>query len=107
MQQGDQYRLISPYEGKGYASVMYVNEEKDDAVFFAYKFEHMVNLFRPRFRMAGLDPNATYQLVEINRQGNTDHWESAKIKGSFLMQTGIEIRLDGEFASRVIRVRRF
>ncbi|MCF0196037.1 MAG: alpha-galactosidase [Bacteroidaceae bacterium] len=107
VQQGDQYRLISPYEGKGYASVMYVNEEKDDAVFFAYKFEHMVNLFRPRFRMAGLDPNATYQLVEINRQGNTDHWESAKIKGSFLMQTGIEIRLDGEFASRVIRVRRF
>lgn len=106
IQQGDQYRLISPNEGKGFASVMYINEQKTDAVFFAYKFEQFVNQHHPRFRFAGLDPEATYELTELNRQGRGIHCEGAKIKGRFLMDEGIEAQLDGEYASRVIRLKK-
>lgn len=105
VQLGDQYRLISPYEGKGFCSEMYVKEDKSEAIFFAYKFENYVNQFRPRFRFAGLDPNATYTLTEINRDGGrADHWEGAKMTGKFLMTEGVEINLGGQFASKVIRL---
>lgn len=56
IQQGDIYRLISPYDRTGYASLMYVAPEKDCAVFFAFKTEHFVHMPVPVFRMAGLIP---------------------------------------------------
>ena len=106
IQLGDQYRLVSPYEGKGFAGVMYVTEDKSDAVFFAYKFEQMVNQQHPRFRMAGLDPNATYRITEFNRQGSGIHCEGATFKGSFLMEEGIEAQLSGVFGSRALRIKK-
>ncbi len=104
IQQGDLYRLISPYDGGGYCSQMFVDDAKSQAVFFAYKFEHYVDFARPRFYFAGLDPDATYTLTEVNRIGKTDHWEGSSFSGRFLMQSGIEIRLNGEYASKVIRL---
>ena len=109
VQQGDQYRLISPYEGLGFASQMFVTETKDEAVFFAYKFQHAVNMFKPRFCLAGLDPNAHYTLHEINREDSSkrgERWEGASFTGRFLMNTGIEIALSGLFDSRVVRLTR-
>ena len=106
IQQGDLYRLISPYEGKGYCSEMIMNEEKTEGLFFAYKFEQYVDLFRPRFRFAGLNPNATYRLEEINREGGTDHWEGHTFTGKFLMENGVEVRLDGQWASKVIHLQK-
>lgn len=106
VQLGDQYRIISPYEGDGYASEMYVTEDKSQAVFFCYKFEQYVNMFRPRFRFAGLDPNATYTLTELNRSGRADHWEGSKFTGRFLMNEGVEIDLGGVYASKVIMLKK-
>ncbi len=37
IQNGDQYRLISPYEKRGVASMMYVTENKERAVFFCFQ----------------------------------------------------------------------
>ena len=104
IQQGNQYRILSPYDKTGYASELYITDDKSDAVFFAYKFEHYVDQFRPRFHFAGLDPDATYKLTEICRNGRTDHWEGHAFTGKFLMQQGIEIALNGQFASKVIRL---
>ncbi len=104
VQQGNQYRIISPYEKTGYASELYITDDKSDAVFFAYKFEHYVNMFRPRFHFAGLDPNAKYKLTEICRQGNADHWEGHTFSGKFLMQQGVEIAFGKQFSSKVIRL---
>ena len=106
IQQGDLYRLISPYEGKGYCSEMIMNEQKTEGLFFAYKFEQYVDLFRPRFRFAGLDPNAIYTLTELNREGGADHWEGHKFSGKFLMENGVEVRLDGQWASKVIHLKK-
>ena len=104
IQQGNQYRIISPYDKTGYASELYITDDKRDAVFFAYKFEQYVDQSRPRFYFAGLDSNATYRLTEICRDGRSDHWEGHTFTGRFLMQQGIEIALTGEFASKVIRL---
>ena len=106
IQQGDLYRLISPYEGKGYCSEMIMNEQKTEGLFFAYKFEQYVDLFRPRFRFAGLDPNAVYTLTELNREGGADHWEGHKFSGKFLMENGVEVRLEGQWASKVIHLKK-
>ena len=107
VQQGDLYRIISPYDGRGYASEMFVTEDKQEAVFFTYKFEQYVDMFRPRFYFEGLDADAIYELKEINREGATDHWEGARLTGRFLMQQGIEIRLDTPlFASKVIKLKK-
>ncbi|MBQ0114872.1 MAG: alpha-galactosidase, partial [Bacteroidales bacterium] len=95
VQQGNQYRLISPYDGKGFASQMFVNDSKSEAVFFCYKFEHYINMLYPRFRFAGLDPDATYVLNEINSVGKRDEaWDGAEFTGRFLMNQGIDITLD-------------
>lgn len=102
VQQGDQYRIISPYDGKGYCSQMFVREDKAQAVFFAYKFETGVDMFKPRFRFAGLNPDALYRLNELNGTGGREHWENDVFHGSFLMNQGVEINLGGEYASKVI-----
>lgn len=105
VQLGDQYRLLSPYDGTGYVSQLYINEEKTEGVFFAYKYQHYQNQPRPRFRFAGLDAQRTYTLRELNATGRPQHWEGKTFTGRFLMQTGIEIDLGGEWASCVISVK--
>ena len=54
VQFGDIYRLVSPYDKLGVASLMYVSEAKDKAVFYWWKTETFVNQHLPRVRMAGL-----------------------------------------------------
>lgn len=108
VQQGDLYRLISPYEGKNFASEMFVNDDKSEAIFFAFKMENFINMMTPRFRFAGLDPDAEYQLVELCRDGKAEHWEGGRFTGRFLMDSGIEISFASKAAhsSRVIDVKR-
>ena len=106
IQQGNLYRILSPYDKTGFCSEMFITDDKSEAVFFVYKFEQYVDLFRPRFHFAGLDPNATYELTELNRQGGADHWEGKRITGTFLMKQGIEIALNGQFASKVIKLKK-
>ncbi len=106
VQLGDQYRLLSPYEGNGFCSEMFVSEDKSDAVFFCYKFEHFVGLQTPRWHMAGLDPDATYQLNEFGGTERSRYFEGKTFSGRFLMETGIDAYLSGMFSSRVIRLKK-
>ena len=100
---GDLYRLISPYDRKGVASLMYVSPEKDRGVFFAYKLEHFRDQAIPRFTMKGLDKDRTYRFRELNvPAGETpSHLDGKKATGAMLMNIGFELPLDGEYASRV------
>ena len=103
---GDLYRLLSPYENKGFCSEMFVKEDKSEAVFFCYKFENYIGLESPRWHMAGLDPNATYQLNEFGSTDRRSSFEGKTFSGKFLMETGLDANLSGQFASRVIRLKR-
>ncbi len=106
VQFGDLYRLISPFDKLGVASLMYCTPEKDRAVFFAYKIEHYMNQVLPRFRMAGLDANKNYRIRELNLpQGeNPCYLHDKVVAGSILMNTGMEVPLGAEYASRVFEL---
>ena len=92
VQQGDIYRLLSPYDKLGVASLMYVSPEKDKAVFYWWKTEHFVNQHLPRVPMAGLDPQKHYRVHELNRIDNEPlSFEGKCFSGSYLMANGLEI----------------
>ena len=113
VQQGDIYRLVSPYDGKGIASLMYVTPEKDNAVFFWYKTETFYNQQLPRVKMAGLNPEALYTVTELNREDNEPlPYEGKAFSGKFLMDNGLEIPASNavdynrlhDFSSRVLKL---
>ena len=92
VQQGDLYRLISPYEGdKNTTALMYVNEAKNKAVLFAYRHLIRENLSQPIIRLQGLNPNAKYVIREVAPEFlNKPVKISGKtISGKMLMEEGI------------------
>ena len=92
VQFGDIYRLVSPYDHKGLASMMYVTEQKDKAVFYWWKTESMQNEHLPRVKMAGLDPSRTYTVHELNRiDVRPLDCEGKSYSGAYLMNHGLEI----------------
>lgn len=92
VQFGDIYRLQSPYDGKGVASLMYVDETKSKAVYYWWKTETFVNQHLPRIPMAGLDPTKTYRIHELNRIDNTPlEFEGKSFSGKYLMEHGLDI----------------
>lgn len=104
VQQGDLYRLISPYDKSGYASLMYVSPEKDHAAYFVYKMEQYHNMPRPAFRMAGLDPQKRYLVRELTVAGKPLPQDGKTFTGAFLMETGLDFTVGGEHASRVLEL---
>ena len=92
VQMGDIYRLLSPYDRLGAASLMYVSPEKDRAVFYWWKTEEFCNQHLPRVKMAGLDANKRYTVHELNRIDNTPlPFEGKAYTGAYLMANGLEI----------------
>ena len=113
VQQGDLYRLLSPYDGKGAASLMYVAPDKSDAVFFWWRLDNDVNPQLPRVTMAGLDPDATYTVQELNRiDVKPLPFEGKSYTGRYLMANGLEIpehhdvewHKKNDYSSRVLRL---
>lgn len=106
VQLGNQYRLISPYDDKGVASLMYVDPEREEAVFFAYKLKHYRYQKIPRFYMAGLDPEKSYRITELTipSDDSHSHLDGKVVPGRYLMEIGFEVPLGSEYASRVLRL---
>lgn len=94
VQHGDLYRLLSPYDDKGAASLMYVDEARDKAVFFWWKLRAFACDVQPRVTMAGLDPEALYRVRELNVVDNKPlKFEGHTFTGAFLMENGLELPL--------------
>ena len=92
VQFGDIYRLVSPYDRLGVASLMYTSPEKDKAVFYWWKTEHFVNQHLPRVKMNGLSPDKKYRVCELNRIDNEPlAFEGKAFTGEYLMANGLEI----------------
>lgn len=100
VQFGDLYRLHSPYAGDNLASLMYVSEAKDKAVFYWYKLETMKNEHFPCVKMAGLDPNKMYTVKELNRIDNKPlPVEGKSFSGRYLMANGLEMPYSHDVAN--------
>ncbi len=108
VQTGNLYRLVSPYNKKGMSSIMFVDDAQQQAAFFVYKTANYYNQQLPRIRLAGLNPDKTYTLSEKNvRVGQKPCDLSGKqFTGRFLMEVGLEIPLDLDYASRVFELRK-
>ncbi len=94
VQFGDIYRLLSPYDNQGAASLMYVTTDKQRAVYFWWKTEHFHGMNIPQVAMAGLAPDKHYRVTEINRIDKTPLPCEGKIfTGNYLMENGLEMPL--------------
>ena len=88
---GDLYRLVSPYDDQHIASLMYVTEAKDKAVFYWWKMANFVDDHLPRVCMAGLDPQRMYRVHELNRIDKAPLFcEGRLYSGAFLMNHGLD-----------------
>ena len=106
VQHGDLYRLVSPYDKVGFASLMYATPEKDKAVFFAYRMEYLLNQVTPRVRMTGVAPEKQYKLIEMTplKADKKNSLDGKIISGKLLMEEGIEIPFSGEYSSVVMQL---
>jgi len=109
VQFGDIYRLISPYDDLGVASLMYVAPDRGRAVFFWWKMEHFCDQHLPRVRMSGLDPSRTYTVRELDRIDSEPlPFEGKSFSGEYLMNVGLDIPVTHkvpypyDYASRVL-----
>ena len=92
VQFGNIYRLVSPYDKKGLASLMYVTDQKDKAVWYWWKTESFQNEHLPRVKMAGLDATRIYKVRELNRIDLKPlDCEGQSFSGAYLMSHGLEM----------------
>jgi len=104
---GDLFRLVSPY-GNDFASLSYVSEAKDKAVWFNY-------LVNPRYKrgtvapvkLKGLDPAKTYTIRELNVYPGSEspiNGSPGTWSGEFLMTVGFNPQVTAERASVVLEI---
>lgn len=108
VQFGDLYRLVSPYDNKGVASLMYVTPEKDKAVFYVYKMNHFVNMIIPNVRMNGLDAQKKYRLIDLTaiKEDKPCPLHDKVVSGKILMEEGIALQalLKNEYSSLALEL---
>ena len=103
---GDQYRLVSPYE-TNHMAVNYVAKDKSKAVLFAYDIHPRFNEKLQAVRLEGLDPNRYYRVEEINLMPGAKSRLSSNGKvysGDYLMKVGLNVLTQGQTISHVIEL---
>lgn len=103
---GNQYRLVSPYDGN-HMAVNYVSQDRSSAVLFAYDIHPRFNEKITNVRLQGLDPMAKYLVKEINLMPSTRSTlrEDGKVySGDYLMKIGINALTQNQCNSRVIEL---
>lgn len=100
---GDQYRLVSPYDGN-HMAVMYAAPDKAKAVLYAYDIH-------PRFgekllpvKLQGLDANKMYKVEEINLMPGVKAPHPGFYSGDYLMKVGLNVLTTRQTNSRVFEV---
>ncbi len=103
IQQGDLYRLQSPYDRDGYAAINYVTQAKDSAVLMVYSLEWHRKFDKSLVRMKGLNEKYTYKVTEVNKQtGKTSISQDGQlISGAALMNIGLSVNIKQPLSSSV------
>lgn len=90
---GDQYRLVSPYE-TNHMAVNYVTKDCNKAVLFAYDVHPRFQEKLMPVKLQGLDPHKSYKVEEINLMPDTKSTLAANGKvfsGDYLMKVGLNV----------------
>lgn len=104
---GDQYRLVSPYE-TNHAAVEYVDKSKTMAVLFAYDLSPRFQEKLQAVKLQGLQPDKKYLVEEINLMPGTESEfaQNRKIySGNYLMKVGLDVFTFKHNQSRVIELK--
>ncbi|MBI5380340.1 MAG: alpha-galactosidase [Opitutae bacterium] len=103
VQQGDQYRLESPYEGKR-AALDYVSPDRARAVLFVYQLGETAATLGP-VKPRGLDPAQRYRVREINLPAKAKSrlaLHDQVVSGASLMSEGVQPPLRHAVESLVV-----
>ncbi len=106
VQQGDLYRLASPYDGD-YASLMYVNEDKSKAVLFVYGIARGIYAnYIPPIRLQGLDASRRYLIKELGVRNEHTHanTHSSSIGADALATVGLPVWIAAGYDSAVFEL---
>ncbi len=104
---GDQYRLVSPYE-TNHAAVEYVDKSKNMAVLFAYDLSPRFQEKLLTVKLQGLQPEKKYIVQEINLMPDTqsEFAQNGKVyTGDYLMKVGLDVFTFKHNQSRVIEIK--
>lgn len=110
VQQGDLYRLVSPFKATGQASLMYVSPDKSRAAWFWYMTEFRRGQHYARVPLTGLARDKRYRVRELNPSANAPLAIDGQVfGGGYLIDNGLPIpdnfrvyQSAGGFASRVV-----
>lgn len=103
---GDQYRLVSPYE-TNHAAVEYVDKSKEKAVLFAYDLSPRFSEKLPSVKLQGLDPDKKYLVQEINLMPGIESKFAQNKKvftGDYLMKVGLDVFTYNHNTSMVVEI---
>lgn len=101
---GDQYRLVSPYE-TNHMATNYVSKDKSSAVLFAYDIHPRYGETLYKVCLQGFDPQARYKIEEINLMPGTQSdlkLNGVVVSGEYLMKVGLDVFTDNQMKSRVV-----
>jgi alpha-galactosidase len=104
--QGDQYRLIAPYQSER-AALMYVNEQKTKAVLFAYTLHAHYGTDWLPVQLEGLDATKKYTVREINLYPGSNAQlpeQDKQFTGEYLMKIGLNASKREALTSSVIEI---
>ena len=107
IQQGDLYRLVSPYDHP-YSALMHVAKDRSRAVVFLYGLVRgRWSDFPAPLKLDGLCGTQRYRVREINRRADGKlHLPSGglEVSGEALMRIGLPVILDGDYDSAVFEL---
>lgn len=103
---GEQYRLISPYE-TNHMAVNYVSQDQKKAVLFAYNIHPRLYEKLQMVKLQGLDPAKRYKVTEINlmpgrRSALAENGKT--YSGDYLMKVGLNALRAADCTSSVIEI---
>jgi alpha-galactosidase len=91
--EGDQYRLVSPYEGN-HCAINYVSKDKQRAVLFAYDLHPRYKEPVMNVKMQGLDADKVYTVKETNLMPGKEsdlECNGKQYSGDYLMKVGLNV----------------
>ncbi|MBW0022413.1 alpha-galactosidase [Segatella copri] len=91
--EGDQYRLVSPYEGN-HCAINYVSKDKQRAVLFVYDLHPRYKEPVMNVKMQGLDADKVYTIKETNLMPGKEsdlECNGKQYSGDYLMKVGLNV----------------
>jgi len=91
---GDWYPLHSPYNTDKYAATQFVSKDKKESLLFAFSLDFHPRTFMPNIKLAGLDKDKEYKIIEQNVVDKQSFWgNNMSFTGDYLMTVGVNLNI--------------